>query len=68
MSRLLSAAAARRRFALVSALTWLPTAFGVATMVLLMQVRGLSLTGVGLAFAMYGITVAVLELPAGWPT
>ncbi|MGH3739666.1 MAG: MFS transporter, partial [Micromonosporaceae bacterium] len=61
----MSPTSARRRFALVSALTWLPTSLGVATMVLLMQVRGLSLAGVGIAFAAYGIAVAVLELPTG---
>ncbi|MGH3716367.1 MAG: MFS transporter [Micromonosporaceae bacterium] len=61
----MSPATARRTFALVSALTWLPTALGIATMVLLMQVRGLSLAGVGVAFAAYGITVAILELPTG---
>jgi MFS family permease len=56
---------AARRYALISGLTWLPTGLGMATMLLLMNVRGLGLADVGIVFAVYSITVTVLELPTG---
>lgn len=57
--------AARRRFALVSFLTWLPTGLTIAPMVLLMGVRGLDLAEVGLVFTVYAIVTIALELPTG---
>ncbi|MQA26604.1 MAG: MFS transporter, partial [Micromonosporaceae bacterium] len=62
---MIDARAARRRFVLISALTWLPRGLGLPVMVLLMEVRGIGLAGVGLVFAVYGIAVASLELPTG---
>jgi MFS family permease len=56
---------AGRRFALISGLTWLPTGLQMATALLLMNVRGLGLAEVGIVFAVYSITVTVLELPTG---
>ncbi|MDH2427749.1 MFS transporter [Sphaerisporangium sp. TRM90804] len=62
---LLSAAAARRRYALISALTWLPPGLMMAPMVLLMTSRGLSLAQVGVVIAVFSTVVVVLELPTG---
>jgi MFS family permease len=56
---------ARRRFVVLSALTWLPTALPMAATVLLAQVRGLDLAELGLVLAVFSISVAVLELPTG---
>jgi MFS family permease len=55
----------RRRFVLISALSWLPTGIAVAVTVLLMDSRGLDLNVVGPIVALYGLTAVVLELPTG---
>jgi hypothetical protein len=52
-----------RRYVLLVALHWLPVGMTVPVMVLLMLDRGLTLGQVGLAFALFGILGAVLELP-----
>ncbi|CAM5282945.1 hypothetical protein GCM10010329_43510 [Streptomyces spiroverticillatus] len=56
---------ARRRFAVVNLLFWLPTGLSFGTAVLLFTERGLSLTAVAACFAAHSITAAVLELPTG---
>ncbi|MEV0583190.1 MFS transporter [Nonomuraea sp. NPDC050310] len=56
---------ARRRFALVSFLTWLPAGLMIAPQVLLMLDRGLSIVEVGLVMTVYSVVIAVLELPTG---
>ncbi len=56
---------ARRRFALISFLTWLPPGLALAPMVLLMTGRGLDLAMVGLVVAAYSATCIALELPTG---
>ncbi|MGH9243254.1 MAG: MFS transporter [Acidimicrobiales bacterium] len=60
-----TAAGLRRRFVLLTGLRWLPTGFVAPLLVLLPLSRGLTLAQVGLAFACYGGTTAVLELPTG---
>jgi MFS family permease len=55
----------RRRFLIVLALRWLPVGFLFPVMVLVMLERGLSLTAVGATVAVYGATVALMELPTG---
>jgi MFS family permease len=57
--------AARYRFVMLTALTWLPTALQIPVLVLLAQVRGLDLAEIGLTFAVYSVSVAALELPTG---
>ncbi|MFI6324132.1 MFS transporter [Nonomuraea sp. NPDC050556] len=56
---------ARRRYALVSFLSWLPTGLLLGPMVLLMSGRGLSLAEVGLVWTVYSVTTITLELPTG---
>ncbi|WP_433497781.1 MFS transporter [Sphaerimonospora sp. CA-214678] len=60
-----SSEAARRRYALIQFLTWLPLGLTMAPMVLLMSVRGLDIAQIGLVFAAYSAVVVVLELPTG---
>ncbi|MDF5756443.1 MFS transporter [Spongiactinospora sp. TRM90649] len=60
-----NAASARRRYVLVSALTWLPPGLMMAPMVLLMAGRGLSLAQIGLTMGAYALVVVLLELPTG---
>ncbi|WP_214110227.1 MFS transporter [Acrocarpospora catenulata] len=55
----------RRRFILVMFLAWLPPGLMMAPQVLLMTSRGVELTEIGLIFAVYSVTVALLELPSG---
>ncbi len=62
---LLPARSARRRYALISFLTWLPPGLTLASMVLLMTARGLDLAAIGLVTAAYSATCIVLELPTG---
>jgi hypothetical protein len=52
-------------FLLCHGLRWLPTGFVVPVMALVPTERGLGLPTVGLMFAAYGVTTAVLELPTG---
>ncbi|WP_329049779.1 MFS transporter [Streptomyces violaceus] len=56
---------ARRRYATVCALLWLPPGLGMASMVLLFSERGMSLAAVAGLFAAHSLTVAALELPTG---
>ncbi|MBB5083442.1 MFS transporter [Nonomuraea endophytica] len=56
---------ARRRYALVSFLTWLPPGLMMAPMVLLMTERGLSLPQVGLTVTVFSVVTIALELPTG---
>lgn len=61
----LSPAVARRRYVLITALTWLPQGFGLAAGVLLMTVRGLDLPTIGLFFVVHSLLATGLELPTG---
>ncbi|WP_169808609.1 MFS transporter [Microtetraspora niveoalba] len=61
----MSATGARRRYALVQFLVWLPPGLMMAPMVLLMSARGLDLGQIGLVSAAYSVTIVVLELPTG---
>ncbi|GLX01781.1 MFS transporter [Microtetraspora sp. NBRC 16547] len=61
----LTAAGARRRYALIQFLAWLPPGLMMAPMVLLMSARGLDLGEIGLVSAAYSVTIVVLELPTG---
>ncbi|MFI9560534.1 MFS transporter [Nonomuraea endophytica] len=56
---------ARRRYALVSFLTWLPPGLMMAPLVLLMTERGLSLPQVGLTVTVFSVVTIALELPTG---
>ncbi|MFE1248128.1 MFS transporter [Streptomyces sp. NPDC058735] len=56
---------ARRRYVTVCVLLWLPPGLGMASMVLLLGERGLSLGAVAGLFAVHSLTVAALELPTG---
>ncbi|WP_433236052.1 MFS transporter [Streptosporangium sp. CA-135522] len=56
---------ARRRYALISFLTWLPPGLTLAPMILLMTERGLGLAAIGLVTASYSATCIALELPTG---
>jgi predicted GNAT family acetyltransferase/MFS family permease len=57
--------AVARRFAVLTALRWLPTGLLMPILVVLKQERGLSLGQVGMVFAVQGAVVLVLELPTG---
>ncbi|WP_214323518.1 MFS transporter [Nonomuraea sediminis] len=61
----MNAGSARRRYLLVSFLTWLPAALSMAVMVLLMTERGLSLAEIGLATTVFSVVTIGLELPTG---
>ncbi|MGN9839159.1 MFS transporter [Nonomuraea sp. H19] len=61
----MTARSALRRYLLVSFLTWLPLGLMMASMVLLMTERGLSVAQVGLAMTVFGIVTVGLELPTG---
>ncbi|PJF02070.1 MFS transporter [Streptomyces carminius] len=65
MTAPLDPATARRRFASVTFLFWLPVGLYIPAMVLLFGQRGMSLTAVAGLFAVYSLTVTVLELPTG---
>ncbi|MFH9888288.1 MFS transporter [Streptomyces luteogriseus] len=56
---------ARRRYVTVCALLWLPPGLGLATMVLLLSERGMSVAAIAGLFAAHSLTVAALELPTG---
>ncbi|MFI6298269.1 MFS transporter [Nonomuraea sp. NPDC050790] len=56
---------ARRRYALVSFLTWLPPGLMMAPMVLLMSERGLGLPEIGLTVTVFSVVTIALELPTG---
>jgi len=55
----------RRRYLVLTGLRWLPIGFLAPVLVLLPLSRGLSLPEVGVVFAAYGLTTALLELPTG---
>ncbi|GAA2354025.1 hypothetical protein Cme02nite_46730 [Catellatospora methionotrophica] len=60
-----TAAAARRRYVLITFLTWLPAGLYSAPLVLLLLDRGLSLGTIAAIGAVYSVAVVVLELPTG---
>lgn len=62
---MITAVAARRRYVLVTFLTWLPAGLYTAPLVLLLLDRGLGLGEIAAIGAVYGITVVALELPTG---
>jgi MFS family permease len=57
--------AARQRYLVLIALRWLPTGLLIPVTVLLALSRGLTLTQIGLVFAIQGLVVLALELPTG---
>ena len=57
--------AAARRYALLSFLLWLPAGLYLVPLVLLMLERGLPVSTIAAVGIVYGITIAVLELPTG---
>ncbi|MFJ4540674.1 MFS transporter [Streptomyces tibetensis] len=65
MTELPGARTARRRYVTVCALLWLPSGLGLASMVLLLSERGMSLATIAGLFAAHSLTVAALELPTG---
>ncbi|MFI8188051.1 MFS transporter [Streptomyces sp. NPDC085946] len=56
---------ARRRYATLCALFWLPPGLAMAPLVLLFTERGMALAAIAGFFAAHSLTVAVLELPTG---
>jgi hypothetical protein len=62
---MINAAVARRRFVVISALSWLPAGLGMPAFVLLMQERGLDVVTIGTVFAGYGLVTVLMELPTG---
>jgi MFS family permease len=61
----LDAGSARRRYLLLTGLRWLPVGLLIPIFVLVPLSRGLSLTEIGVVFAVQGIVVLALELPTG---
>lgn len=61
----LDARSARRRYLLLTALRWLPVGLLIPIFVLIPLSRGLTLTEIGLVFAVQGLVVLALELPTG---
>ncbi|HET9757136.1 MAG TPA: MFS transporter [Candidatus Limnocylindrales bacterium] len=61
----LDARSARRRYLVLTALRWLPVGLLIPIFVLVPLSRGLTLTEIGLVFAVQGIVVLALELPTG---
>jgi MFS family permease len=57
--------AVTRAFLICHGLRWLPIGFALPILVLIPTERGLDLPTVGIVFATYGVTTAVLELPTG---
>lgn len=56
---------ARRRFVAVSTLGAVPIGLFQATMVLLLQARGMDLPTIGVVAVVFGLVVVALELPTG---
>jgi Major Facilitator Superfamily len=54
-----------RRYALLSALRWLPIGLGLPFFTVLPLARGLSLAEVGVVFAVHGALIFVFEVPSG---
>ncbi|MEW2556610.1 MFS transporter, partial [Streptomyces zhihengii] len=65
MSAVLDPVAARRRFAAVTFLFWLPVGMYIPSQVLLFTERGMTLATVAALFAVHSFTVSALELPTG---
>ncbi len=61
----LDARSAQRRYLALIALRWLPVGLIMPVFVLLPLSRGLTLTEIGLVFAVQGLVVMLLELPTG---
>lgn len=61
----LTVAGIHRRFLVLGALRWLPVGLLIPVLVLLPLERGIGLAQLGLAFAVQGVVVLVLELPTG---
>jgi predicted MFS family arabinose efflux permease len=61
----LDARGAHRRFLVLIGLRWLPVGLLIPVFVLLPLSRGLTLTEIGLVFAVQGLVVLFLELPTG---
>ena len=61
----LDARSARRRYLVLTGLRWLPVGLLLPIFVLVPLSRGLSLTEIGLVFAVQGLVVLALELPTG---
>ncbi len=61
----MTAGRARRVVLTVIALRWLSMGFTTPLLVVFLQSRGVGLAGVGVFFAVWGVTVATLELPTG---
>jgi MFS family permease len=57
--------AVTRAFLVCHGLRWLPIGFALPILVLIATERGLDLPTVGIVFAIYGVTTALLELPTG---
>lgn len=55
----------RRRYALITFLTWLPTGLYIPVFVVLLLDRGIGLTTIAALGVAYSATVMVLELPTG---
>ncbi|MCZ7534008.1 MAG: MFS transporter [Acidimicrobiia bacterium] len=55
----------RNRFLILVALRWLPVGLVAPILVLIPRSKGLSLSEIGVMFAIYGLTTAALELPTG---
>ncbi|HET9757386.1 MAG TPA: MFS transporter, partial [Candidatus Limnocylindrales bacterium] len=56
---------ARRRYLVLTALRWLPVGLLIPIFVLVPLSRGLTLTEIGVVFAVQGLVVLALELPTG---
>jgi MFS family permease len=61
----LDARSALRRYLVLTALRWLPIGLLIPIFVLVPLSRGLTLTEIGIVFAMQGLVVFALELPTG---
>jgi MFS family permease len=61
----MTAVAAARRYALLNALLWLPAGLYLVPLVLLTLDRGLTVSTIAIVGIVYGLTIAVLELPTG---
>lgn len=63
--RTMDEAMLRRRYFLITLLTWLPLGMGIAGLVLITTERGFDLATVGMLFLIQGLVVSGLELPTG---
>jgi MFS family permease len=55
----------RKRYSLVTFLTWLPAGLTTAPMVRRMAERGMSIAEIGVAWTVYSVVTIALELPTG---